>query len=62
VGDDGGDSDGCDLLERDFTRYEVYWHGFTLIIYDTQNPEAWVRSTFYVPVAGFGEDESPEDE
>jgi len=40
------------LLDRDFDRYEGYWHGFTFIIFDSEEPDgAWIQSTRWVPVA-----------
>ncbi|AGM11267.1 hypothetical protein HHTV1_11 [Haloarcula hispanica tailed virus 1] len=40
------------LLDRDFERYEGYWHGFTFIIFDSEGPDgAWIQSTRWVPVA-----------
>lgn len=41
-----------DLPERDFARYEGYWHGFTFIIFDGENPDdGWIQSSYWVPVA-----------
>ena len=41
-----------DLPNRDYRRYEGYWHGFTFIIFDTDQPDgAWIRSSYWVPVA-----------
>lgn len=41
-----------DLLHRDFEQYEGYWHGYTFIIFDGDDPaEQWIQSTKWVPVA-----------
>lgn len=48
---DSEDDQPEDLPERDFSRYLGYWHGFTFIIFDEQNPDQWIRSTYWVPVA-----------
>jgi hypothetical protein len=38
--------------EQDYSKYEGYWHGFTFIIFDSDSPDdAWIRSTYWVPVA-----------
>lgn len=60
VGDD--DSPAEPLPDRDFSQFFGYWHGFTFVIFDEQNPEAWIRSTYWVEVAGEGSDRvDPED-
>jgi len=54
-----------DLLHRDFERYEGYWHGFTFIIFDSEDPgDQWIRSTRWVPVAVGDPEErrDPEDQ
>ena len=52
--------DGDELANRDFSRYEGYWHGFTFIIFDSEEPDdQWIRSTYWVPVAVDGD--PPED-
>jgi len=49
---DGSDDNQADLLHREYSRYEGYWHGFTFIIFDGENPSgAWIRSTRWVPVS-----------
>lgn len=42
------DGDGDDLVDRDFGQYWGYWHGFTFLIFDGDNPEAWIRSSVWV--------------
>ena len=50
--DDSDGSDGGDPKHRDFDRYDGYWHGFTFIIFDSENPDGgWIRSTYWVAVA-----------
>jgi hypothetical protein len=50
-------ADTDDLADRDYDRYEGYWHGFTFIIFDGQQPDGrWIRSTYWVEVAGFDGD------
>lgn len=60
--DEDGAEDG-DPPKQDFTRYYGYWHGFTFVIFDEQEPEAWIRSTYWVDVATEeaeeGEDQQP---
>lgn len=49
---DEAPDDSDDLLHRDFDRYEGYWHGFTFIIFDSEDPgDQWIQSTRWVPVA-----------
>jgi hypothetical protein len=46
-----------DLPDRDFSRYDGYWHGFTFIIFDSDgSDESWIRSTRWVEVAGVDPD------
>jgi hypothetical protein len=46
------DDQETSLANRDFSRYEGYWHGFTFIIFDSEQPDdQWIRSTYWVPVA-----------
>jgi hypothetical protein len=54
-----------DLPDRDYERYDGYWHGFTFIIYDGDQPDGrWIRSTYWVEVTGFTDDAGgdPEDQ
>lgn len=59
-GDDGSDRSD-DPNNRDYSRYEGYWHGFTFIIFDSEDPDsAWIRSTYWVPIAGSAGDRGTE--
>jgi len=58
---DGGADRSDDPKDRDYSRYEGYWHGFTFIIFDSEDPDSgWIRSTYWVSVAGSAGDRGHE--
>lgn len=55
-----GEDEPEEVKDRDFTRYFGIRHGFTYIILDEDEPGAWIRSTWWEPIAT-GDSESDDE-